>query len=159
MRLIWIMIATMLTLLMQALMMKFWTYLMFLLLFKLVVIPTTIQLKLIQNRLISASLFSLLGGSRIVFNHICVDFSVHTVGCVVLMVVWSEFHMRQHRDDNNREDAPDFTSISKTFWQGSNHTSKNSSFSLNEKRARVLMGRRRSSTQMLYWQSSNSINL
>ena len=69
----------MLTLLMQALTKKFWTYLMFLLLFKLVVIPTMIQLKLIQNQLISASLFSLLGESRTVFNHICVDFPFNTV--------------------------------------------------------------------------------
>ena len=27
------------------------------------------------------------------------------------MVIWPEFHMRQFRDDNHREDAPFFTNI------------------------------------------------
>ena len=31
------------------------------------------------------------------------------VGCVFSMVIWSDFHIGQERDDNHREDAPHFT--------------------------------------------------
>ena len=31
------------------------------------------------------------------------------VGCVSLMVIWSELRMGQYRDGNHREDAPHFT--------------------------------------------------
>ena len=31
------------------------------------------------------------------------------VGCVITMVIWSEFHIRKYRDGDPREDAPHFT--------------------------------------------------
>ena len=101
----------MLTLLMQALTRKFWTYLMFLLLFKLVVIPTMIQLKLIKNQLISASLFSLLGESRTVFNHVTsymLIFPFNKRGCVFPMVIWPAFRMGQYRVNDHPYHAPQF---------------------------------------------------
>ena len=33
------------------------------------------------------------------------------VGCVFPMVISSEFRMRQHRDDDHREDAPHFATV------------------------------------------------
>ena len=43
------------------------------------------------------------------------------VGCVFLMVIWSEFHMRQFRDDKHREDSTHFI-LSKIFLDGSEIT-------------------------------------
>ena len=43
------------------------------------------------------------------------------VGYVFLMVIWSEFHMGQYRDDKHREDAPHLI-LSKIFLDGSEIT-------------------------------------
>ena len=37
------------------------------------------------------------------------------VGCVFLMVIWSEFRMGQYRHDDHREDAPHFIIISTPY--------------------------------------------
>ena len=36
------------------------------------------------------------------------DGSIYKVGCVFLMVIWSEFCMGQYRDDHYRDNLPDF---------------------------------------------------
>ena len=38
-------------------------------------------------------------------------FGVTTVGCIFPMVISSEFHMGQHRDDDHREDTLHFKSL------------------------------------------------
>ena len=44
---------------------------------------------------------------------------VSKVGCIFPMVIWSEFRMRQYRDDDHPEDAPHFRiqPILKIFWK------------------------------------------
>ena len=38
-------------------------------------------------------------------DHFIIHGSYHEVGCVFLMVIWSEFRMEQYRDDDYRENA------------------------------------------------------
>ena len=40
------------------------------------------------------------------------------LGCVFAMVIWSEFRMGQYRDRDHREDAPDFTIMTRILSYG-----------------------------------------
>ena len=42
------------------------------------------------------------------------------VGCVITMVIWSEFHMVKYRDDNNQENAPHFSICGSSSTSGAN---------------------------------------
>ena len=171
MRLIWM--RSIMPILKEAMMRTLsWNCPMFPLLLKLVTSLTT-QLKLMPSLLILVSSFNLLGGSRTVFNNNVVILlkarcQWFIFGDSFRMLVTSRrrwrltvAYKRQKLSNLSTKKNKEIVLVIflKTNWKTSTHTSKNSSFSLNEKQGRSLMGRRRSSTQMLYWQSSNTINL
>ena len=39
------------------------------------------------------------------------------VGCVFTMIIWSEFHTGEYRDDDHREDAPHFSRLNSETFQ------------------------------------------
>ena len=45
----------------------------------------------------------------LIFNEIDPKIQNNKVGCVVSMVIWSEFRMGQYRDDDHREHAAHFS--------------------------------------------------